>query len=70
MCPGVGLEGWLRCFAHPLGGVECREHARFPAFAPNALFLLPALQKWQLSFLVFCTFGPEFTPTAHARSYF
>ena len=20
MCPGVGLQGWLRWFAHPLGG--------------------------------------------------
>ena len=20
MCPGVGLEGWLRCFAPSLGG--------------------------------------------------
>ena len=24
VCPGVGSEGWLRCLAHPLGGVECR----------------------------------------------
>ena len=22
--PGAGSEGWLRCLAHPLGGVECR----------------------------------------------
>ena len=46
-------EGWLRWFAHPFGGVECR-HAQPPAFAPSAVFLLPALQKWQLGFWSFC----------------
>ena len=32
MCPGVRLEGWLRCFAHPFGGVVCRvlQHPIFP----------------------------------------
>ena len=24
MCPEAGSEGWLRCLAHPLGGVDCR----------------------------------------------
>ena len=28
-------EGWLRWFAHPFGGVECR-HAQPPAFAPSS----------------------------------
>ena len=23
VCPGAGSEGWLRCLAHPLGGVGC-----------------------------------------------
>ena len=32
MCPEVGLEGWLRCFAPRFGGVECRGHAQYPAF--------------------------------------
>ena len=27
MCPGVGLEEWLRWFTELLGGVECRGHA-------------------------------------------
>ena len=52
VCPGVGPEGWLRCFAHPLGGGVCRGHAQYPAFAPDPLHLLQALQKWQLGFLV------------------
>ena len=26
VCPGVGLERWLRWSAHPFGGVECRGH--------------------------------------------
>ena len=33
MCPGVGPEGWLRWFAHRLGGVVCRGHVQYPAFA-------------------------------------
>ena len=36
MCPGVGPEGWLRCFAHPLGGGVRRGHAQSPAFAPGS----------------------------------
>ena len=32
MCPGVGLEAWLRWSARPFG-VECRGHAQYPAFA-------------------------------------
>ena len=43
-------EGWLRWvapwLAHPFGGVECRSDLS-PTFAPSALDLLPALQKWQ-----------------------
>ena len=38
-------EGWLRGFAHRLGGAECRRHAQYAAFAPDTLFLLLALQK-------------------------
>ena len=33
---GVGLEGRLRWFAHPLGGVVCRGHAQYAAFAPGS----------------------------------
>ena len=46
----VGLEGWLRWMAHRFGGVECRRHAQYPTFAPDTLFVLPALQKWRLGF--------------------
>lgn len=52
MCPGVGPEGWLWCFAHPPGGVVRLEHVQYAAVAPNTLVLLQALQKWQLGFLV------------------
>ena len=31
----VGLEAWLRCSAHPLGGALCRDHEQDPAFAPG-----------------------------------
>ena len=40
------------------------------AFAPKALFLLQALQKSQVGFLVSVSFGPEFAPSAYAQSYF
>ena len=56
MCPGIGQEEWLRCFAPPFGGV-CRGHGvvkKYPAFAPDTLFLPLALQKWQLGFWSFC----------------
>ena len=45
VCPGVGPEGWLRCFAHPLGGVVSGGMCSTP-------LLLQAFQKWQLGFLV------------------
>ena len=36
MCSGVRADGWLRWFAHPLGGVVCRGHAQYPAFAADS----------------------------------
>ena len=44
------LGGMAGVFCHPFDGVECRGHAQYPGFAPNTLFLLPALQKWRLDF--------------------
>ena len=36
-CPGVRLEGWLRWFAHTLGGVVGEGADRqYPAFAPGS----------------------------------
>ena len=68
MCPGVGPEGRLRGSAHPLGGGVCRGHAQDPAFAPDPLFLLPVLQKWQVGFLVsLLSFAPNF-PQLHMRA--
>ena len=43
--PGVQQDGWLRYFAHPLGGVERRGYAQYPILDPNILFLSEALQK-------------------------
>ena len=36
MCSGVRAEGWLRWFAHPLGGVVCRGHTQYLAFAADS----------------------------------
>lgn len=50
----VLARGGLRWCVHSLAGVVCRGHAQYPAFATNSLFLLLALQKWQLGvFLAF-----------------
>ena len=71
MWPGVGMEGWLRWFAHPFVVLSAAGREQLQAFAPNTQFLLPALQKWQLGF--FCLLyllGPEFAPTGNAHSYF
>lgn len=52
--PGLRPEGSLGWLARsPFGAVEYRRHAQHLAFVPSTLFLLPALQKWQLVFLVF-----------------
>ena len=59
MCPGVGLEAWLRWSARPFGGVECRGHAQCPAFAPDPLLLCSWLFRsgsWIFFFLVFSIF--------------
>ena len=53
--PEVGLERWLRWFAHFSGGFEGR-----------GTFLLPSLQKWQLHFWSFCIFCPECQLWVHA----
>ena len=37
----------------PFCSAECRGHAQYLAFAPNALSLFQTLQNWQLSSLVF-----------------
>ena len=63
MGPGVGPEGWLRRFAHPLGVAVCRGHAQYSAFVPDTLFLLQAPQKWQLGFSgLFVSFGSRICP--------
>ena len=36
MCPGVGLEGWIRRFANRLGGDVCSGQVQYPAFAPGS----------------------------------
>ena len=33
VCPGIGLEGWLMCLAHPFGGAVCRGYAQYPPLA-------------------------------------
>ena len=46
MSPRVRPEGWLRCFAHPLGGIVCRG----PAFAPGSSKVTVGWWCW----FVFC----------------
>ena len=63
VCQGLGLEGWLRWFAYPLGGVVCRGHVQYPAFALNS-------RSFSWVFWSLCIFCPEFALTAHACNYF
>ena len=65
VCPEVRPEGWLRWFAHPLGGGVCRGHE-------HTLLLLPApwlFKSGSWVFLFPCIFCPESAPTAHEFSY-
>ena len=48
----VRSEGWLRWSACPFGGALCRGQAQHPAFFPDTLLLLPALQELGFRFLV------------------
>ena len=47
----VGLEGWLRWSAHPLGGAVCRDHVQPPTFARS--FSEVAVGLWPFSILLF-----------------
>ena len=58
MCPGVGLEGWLGCFAHPLGAVVCRGHAQYPAFASSTGFFVLFCFATDSSEVAVGVFGP------------
>ena len=72
--PGVGPDGWLRCFAHPLGGVACRGRAQDLAFAPGssemAVGFFVGFFFFGFIFVFLYLLGPEFAPTVHAHSYF
>ena len=46
VCSGIGLEGWLRWFTHPFGGIVCRGHVQYPAFPPDSLEV--AIGFWSL----------------------
>ena len=71
MCPGFALEGWLRWFAHPLLLLCAEGRAQDPTFVPNTQFFAPSNSEMAVGcFFVFLSFGPEFTPAVHARSYF
>ena len=48
-----GWAGEVRCFADPVGGAVCKGLVQYPLFAFNTLFLLRALQRWQLGFWSF-----------------
>ena len=53
MFPGVGMEGWRRWFAHPVGGGVCRGHAQYPGFLPSSSFCsrLFTSGSWVVSFV-------------------
>ena len=72
MCPGVRPERWLRCFAHPSGGVECKGHARYPAFFCSQHFVFaPSSSEEAVGVFLCFFFGLLFRICpSHASSYF
>ena len=67
--PRVGLEGWLRSFANPLGGDVRSGHVQYPAFAPGSSKVAVGF-GFPFSGLFFLIFCPEFVPAAHATQLF
>jgi len=56
-----------------LGGAVCRGHVQYPDFAPDSSNVAVGFFGGFFPFLFFwsvCIFGPEFSPTARACSYF
>ena len=71
--PRGGAGGVAQVVCPSLCGAKCRRAYTVPCFGvTHPVFLLQALQKWQLAgfFFSFVFFGPEFAPTARAHSYF
>ena len=68
VCPGVRPKGWRVCVC------VCVCVVGMPSIlfcSRHTVFILQALQNWQLGFVVsFCFLGPAFAPTEHAHSYF
>ena len=61
MCLPVRPEGWLRCFAHSLGGGVCRGLVQYPVFAQGSSDV--AVGFWVSLYLL----GPEFISPTHAQ---
>lgn len=57
MCPGVGLEGWFRWFAHPFGGVESGGTCSTLSLTPCFCSWLSRSSSWAFClFVCFCIF--------------
>lgn len=41
LCPGIGLEGWLRWCVYLFVASSAGEHVQYPAFAPYPSFFPP-----------------------------
>ena len=69
---GLGWRGGLRGLLTSLSVVlRAAGQEQYSTFASSTPFLLLVPQKWQLDFFsLFCLFGQEFAPMAHAHSYF
>ena len=71
VCPGLGLEGWLRGFAHPLWGWCVQRACAVPHICSQHPVFAPGSSKVAVGFFgLFVAFVQNLPPTAHARSYF
>ena len=71
VCPRIGLEGWLKWFAHHLGGIEGRVGCTVPCFCScqHLVFAPGSLEVAIGLFWSFCIFCP-FAPAVLAHTYF
>ena len=67
---GQARGGGLGVLSTPLVVLSAGGQAQYPAYAPDTLFLHPALQKWQLGFLVSLYLVQNLPQMHNAHSYF
>ena len=70
ICPRIGSEGWLRCFAPHSGGVGCRGACSVPCFCSQHPLLALGSSEVEVGIWgLFASFVQSLPPTGHECSY-